>query len=111
MRMSRVHDAASVVCHHFSGSGGLVDGLRPYTGTIDPRALKDVLVAVRTLKDEAEGGEAIPTSALSWIFDLTNTVRLWALDKDSMLVRNKLIGPSEWQTLMEWVVDVELEYR
>ncbi len=100
-----------MIAHHFNGSGGLVDSLRPYTGRIDREALADVLAAVRALRSGAEDGEAVPISVVAGVFYVTHTVRRWALDKDSMLVRNNRINISDWQILMDWVVEVEVEYR
>lgn len=108
--MSRVHDVATIIGHHSIGEGGLVHSLRPYQGAIDRRALAAVLAAVRTLKKEAKRGEPMPIALVAGIFRLTNTVRRWALDGDSMLVRNKRIEPPQWEQLMDWVIKVESEY-
>lgn len=108
--MTTVVAATNVIHHHFAGAGGLVDSLRPYVGKVDVEATSEVLEAVRVIVERADEGAPIPASTLSGIFELTNTVRRWALDSDGMLVRNKLINGDDWRTLMDWVVRIESHF-
>jgi hypothetical protein len=109
--MSKTSDATEILRRHYLGEGGLTDSLRPYVGAVDAGSLTEVLDAVRLLKSEAESGGKIPNASLGLIFYITNTVRRWALDKDSTLVQNSRIEAPEWQRLMKWVIEVEEEYR
>lgn len=108
--MFNVNEAARIIHHHYGEAGGLIDSLRPYTGRVDASALADTLAAVRAMRSRAASGDVVSISALSSVFHLTNTVRRWALDKDSMLVRNKRIELPQWEQLMDWVIEVESEY-
>ena len=76
-----------------------------------PEGLAETLSAVRTIQSAVEQGDTIPVSVLASIFYLTNTVRAWALDPESMLVRNNLIQPSDSKKLLTWVMAMETEYR
>ena len=103
-------DIAERLAHHSAGDGGLLHTLRPYVGSVDTTATKEILDLVRRLTELAEKGVALPIAALSGVFHITHTVRRWALDKDGMLVRNNLILPSDWDTLKRWTDEVEEEF-
>src|SRR5580698_1505404 len=105
-----VQRAVDVLLKHRVGDGGLLDELRPYAGRVNAEALADVLSATQTLISAAERGAAIPVAALSHLFGVDHLVRRWALDKDSMLVQNRLISDVDWQTLMDFVIDLEMRY-
>lgn len=109
--MTAVNDAMRMLQHHFSGANGLIDSLRPYNGSIDVNVLAEISNAVDLLRCEAERGVIVPVSALAHVFYLTNTVRRWALDDDSMLVRNGRISVEDKATLAKWVTETEDSYR
>lgn len=86
--------------------GTLPEMLRPFRGAIDEKILEEILVDIKVLI-EREIGEEQRLQALLAIGLIVSTTRGWALDRDSMLVRNDLIDDAQYNELLTWVRDVE----
>jgi hypothetical protein len=106
----KTREAARVLEHHCVGDGGLLDELRPFTGSINTASTQEVIDAIRSLVTLAQNGVPIRFSTLAQGFFLIHTVRRWALDKDSMLVRNALINDHDREELLTWIVEAQEEF-
>jgi len=86
--------------------GGTVVGmLRPYSG-LDAAVLGEALNAARSLSESNLDVQTLLQASLA-VCELVSVTRAWGLDRDSMLVRNKLIDDAQWVALSEWTRELE----
>lgn len=81
---------------------GFLGSLRPYTGSLDPRNLHEVMAALVTLAPELER-PSVDREILDALWSMTHLARAWALDPDGMLRRNGLISDDDAGTLASWI--------
>ncbi len=80
---------------------GLLGSFRPYRG-LRHDLLNDIVDCIRVLKDELHQ-PCVDTRLMLALWSICGTTKLWVLDKDSMVRRNKLISNEDLETLDNWL--------
>lgn len=77
-------------------------GLRPYRGRLPRRQFHNMMAALRVLGHSLGAGGTVDRELVSALWSLTELTRLWALEEDGMLRRNKLISDADLAVLRRW---------
>ena len=80
--------------------------LRPFSGLREENFLR-VMEAIIALRPHLGAGQAWEQRLVEGLWGLTTRARLWGLDPDGMLQRNRLLSAAETATLLRWVRNIE----
>jgi hypothetical protein len=86
---------------------GFLACLRPYSGLREENFLQ-VMEAIIALKPHLAGSAVWERRLVEGLSGLTTTARLWGLDPDGMLQRNRLISEQDSRRLLQWVNCIEM---
>jgi len=81
--------------------------LRPFSGLREENFLR-VMEAVVALKPHLAGQDIWERRLVEGLWGLTTTARLWGLDPDGMLQRNRLLSADDTARLLRWVRCIEM---
>jgi hypothetical protein len=86
---------------------GFLGCLRPYSGLREEN-FRDVMEAIVALGPHLTGKVVWERRLVEGLWGLTTTARLWGLDPDSMLQRNRLLSADDTSRLLRWVQSIEM---
>jgi hypothetical protein len=81
--------------------------LRPFTGLREENFLR-LMEAVIALRPHLAGQAVWERRLVEGLWGLTTTARLWGLDPDGMLQRNRLLSADDTARLQRWVRCIEM---
>jgi hypothetical protein len=111
-------DAVNIILKHGIGrddvppndallSDGFLGCLRPYSGLREENFLR-VIKAIIALEPHLKGTTQWERQLVASLWGLVTRARLWGLDTDSMLQRNRLLSEDESRQLLRWVRCIEM---
>src|SRR5579871_738708 len=86
---------------------GFLGCLRPFSGLREENFLR-VMEAILALKPHLAGQALWERRLVEGLWGLTTTARLWALDPDGILQRNRLLSADDRARLLRWVQCIEM---
>ena len=85
---------------------GFLGMLRPFTGELIESNYQEVMQALKVLADDLSKPDQVDREIVSALWGICHLTRLWALEKDGMLQRNKLINEAQIKQLGDWVESI-----
>ena len=82
---------------------GFIGSLRPYRGTLNHEAFREVVACLKSLAPTLSGSNDVDRRTVSNIWGICYLARDWGTHPDGMLRRNNLITSADSQTLEKWV--------
>ena len=89
---------------------GFLGSLRPFSGLREENFLQ-VMEAIIALRPHLQDKKVWDARLIEALWELTSTARLWALDPNGMLQRNRLLSEADAALLLRWVQCIELAVR
>ena len=81
--------------------------LRPFSGLREEN-FQQIMDALVALKPHLAGQAVWERRLVEGLWGLTTTARLWGLDPDGMLQRNRLLSADDTARLLRWVRCIEM---
>lgn len=85
---------------------GFLACLRPYSG-IKPKSFHTIIESILSVGSRFSSADNIDRPVVCALWSLTTTARNWGTEDDGMLVRNKLISPTDRKQLRQWISIIE----
>jgi hypothetical protein len=86
---------------------GFLGCLRPFSGLREENFMQ-VMEAIIALQPALAGHQVLERRLVEGLWGLTTFARLWGLDPDGMLQRNRLLSNEETKRLLVWVRCIEM---
>lgn len=86
---------------------GFLSSLRPFSGLREENFLQ-VMEAIIALKPHVAGQSNLDRRLMKGLWELTTRTRLWGLDQNGMLQRNRLLSVDDTAKLLRWVQCIEM---
>ena len=83
-------------------ASGFLGSLRPFSGSLNPANLHEVMAALETLAPDLTG-PSLDREIISALWGITHLARAWGVEPGGMLRRNNLISEDDVSTLSTWV--------
>ncbi|HVS71710.1 MAG TPA: hypothetical protein VHQ47_10690 [Phycisphaerae bacterium] len=111
-------EAVNLILMHGAGRDGvpleeaLIDNgflgcLRPFSGLREENFLQ-VMQAIIALKPHLSGAKVWELRLIYGLWELTTRARLWGLDPNGMLQRDRLLSEQDTERLLLWVHCIEM---
>ena len=114
-----VEEAKEALAYHSCGhedihsprwERGFVGSLRPFTGTLNRDAMREMEVCLRVLAPMLQEGYADSRELVTGFLYVIATGQHWAVAPESMLRRNKLISAEDIALLTSWLAEFSMAF-
>jgi len=105
IELLKFHSGSHDDINNIKWEKGFLGMLRPFTGELHEDNYKEIMLIIDTLKDPLQNN-LIERDMISDLIGICYFARLWGIDEDGMLRRNKLITNEQVALLTTWVDNI-----